>query len=489
MLESLRGMGYTTATAIADIIDNSISAGADTVRVDFHWADDASVVRIIDNGNGMPEDILEEAMRLGSSNPLETRAATDLGRFGMGMKTASLSQCKRLTVGSKIQGGIAYRRWDLDHISREGGIDWSMLDAPAEESNQWFSPLEGLLSGTIVLWERCDRIVTEGFSDRDFLDLIDRVERQLAMVFHRYLENPSPKLRLYVNGDQERHRVRPWDPFMTSHAATLRTPVERIPTPAGTIEVQGHVLPHRDRLSDKEFESGSGPEGWAAQQGFYVYRNHRLLVAGGWLGMGTGREWTKEEAHKLARIRVDIPNTADADWKIDIRKSMARPPVTAKKRLTQLAEKVRSDARRVFAHRGQYGPGTRIADLLQAWRVHEGARGVRYLIDESHPAVRSVLDQAGDLKSQIKTMLRVIEESVPVQRIWLDTVERGDVPLAQTPLSIPDELMETLKEMYADMTGRTGMLPDVAVQQLLRTAPFNRYPAAVLALPSGEPNE
>lgn len=484
MLESLRGMGYSVPAALADIIDNSVSARASRVRIDFIWNAEQSAVRVLDDGEGMSEDELDRAMRLGSTSPLDVRDPDDLGRFGMGLKTASLSQCRRLTVGSRHAGGVCYRRWDLDYIARSGGDHWHLLRTPTDDAQPLFASLEGQAQGTVVLWQCCDRIVTPGFSDRDFLELVDRVEEHLAMVFHRYLEGPAPRLRLYINGDEDRHRVRAWDPFMSGHAATLHTPVERIGTGQGVVEVQGHVLPHRDRLTPEEFETGGGPEGWAAQQGFYVYRSQRLLVAGGWLGLGAGRAWTKEEAHKLARIRLDIPNTADEEWKIDIRKAVARPPVTVRRRLTQLAEKVRSDARRVFAHRGQYGAAAPMKDLVQAWRVQESTRGVRYLIDENHPAVRAVLDQAGELAQPVRTMLRVIEESVPVQRIWLDTVERGDVPLASNSDAAPPELLETLVDMYRDLTGRTGLLPEVAMQQLLRTAPFNRWPAAVLALPT-----
>lgn len=484
MLESLRGMGYSVPAALADIIDNSISAGAGRVRIDFIWNGEQSAVRILDDGEGMTEDELDRAMRLGSTSPLDARDASDLGRFGMGLKTASLSQCRRLTVGSRHGAGVSYRRWDLDFIAQSGGDQWHLLRAPTDDSLVLFSPLEGQAQGTIVLWQCCDRIVTPGFSDRDFLEVVDRVEEHLAMVFHRYLEGSARRLRLFINGDEDRHRVRAWDPFMSGHAATLRTPVERMGTGQGVVEVQGHVLPHRDRLTPEEFESGAGPEGWAAQQGFYVYRSQRLLVAGGWLGLGSGRAWTKEEAHKLARIRLHISNTADEEWKIDIRKALARPPVTMRRRLTQLAEKVRSDARRVFAHRGQYGTAAPMKNLVQAWRVQESIRGVRYLIDENHPAVRAVLDQAGDLAPHVRTMLRVIEESVPVQRIWLDTVERGDVPQTGSSDAPPPELLETLIDMYRDLTGRTGLLPEIAVQQLLRTTPFNRWPSAVLALPA-----
>lgn len=482
MLESLRGMGYSVPAALSDIIDNSISAGAGRVRIDFIWNGQKSLIRIVDDGAGMSESELDEAMRLGSMSPVISRSASDLGRFGMGLKTASLSQCRMLTVASRRGVDITYRRWDLDFIASSGGDHWHLLRNPAENSTQFFAPLEGQTRGTVVLWQCCDRIVTPGFTERDFRELIDRVEQHLAMVFHRYLGGSAARLRLSVNGDEDRHRVRPWDPFMSSHPSTLRSPVERIQTSHGALEVQGHVLPHRDRITAEEFESGGGLEGWAAQQGFYVYRNQRLLVAGGWLGLGDGRTWTKEEAHKLARIRLDIPNTADDEWKIDVRKAFARPPVTIRRRLMQLADKVRSDARRVFAHRGQYGSATPMRDLVQAWRVQETTRGIRYLIDENHPAVRAVLDQAGDLMPSVRMMLRVIEESVPVQRIWLDTVERGDVPEAGSQEVPAPELLETLVDMYRDLVDRTGLLPEVALKQLLRTAPFNRWPLAVLGL-------
>ena len=492
MLQSLRGVGYSTWAAIADIIDNSISAGARSVRLDFVWANDRSAIRILDDGSGMDGEELSRAMRLGSINPLQPRESSDLGRFGMGLKTASLSQCRRLTVSSSKSGKIQHRRWDLDFIAESGGGEWLLLTEPHADSE----PLLGVLNvsgrGTVVLWEACDRIVTAGYSDRDFLQLIDRVQSHLAMVFHRYLDGPRPRLQIYINGETDRHRVRAWDPFLEHLPATTTSPLERLSCGGGIIEVQGHVLPHHDRLTREQNQAAAGPEGWVAQQGFYVYRNERLLVAGSWLGLGPGRAWTKEEPYKLARIRVDFPNSLDEAWKIDIRKSLARPPVSLRSRLTQLADKVRSDARRVFAHRGQYGRAAATADLIQAWKVQESSRGVRYLIDNDHPAVRAVLDQAGELTPRVRTMLRVIEESVPIQRIWLDTVERGDVPSAVGEDTMPLELMDTLREIYFDLVRRIGLVPEVAMQQLLRTAPFNRWPAAVLglaALSTGTPDD
>jgi hypothetical protein len=335
MLESLRGLGYSTGAALADIIDNSISAGASEVRLDFSWDGQGSRITVLDNGLGMSDAELESAMRLGDKNPLDTRTTHDLGRFGMGLKTASFSQCRRLTVASVKDGTTSCLRWDLDELAANPDGGWLLFEGPAQGSKPFISGLNGKKAGTVVLWEQMDRIVTDGFTSNDFHDLIDTVESHLAMVFHRLLQGPRAKLMLLLNG----RSVAPWDPFMTGHPSKPWTsPPTNHSTDYGIVTVQAHVLPHRDRLTAAEFDSNAGPAGWTAQQGFYVYRNERLLVAGGWLGLGNSRAWNREEAHRLARIRLDIPNTADADWKIDVRKSTARPPVSLRPWLTLLAE-------------------------------------------------------------------------------------------------------------------------------------------------------
>jgi hypothetical protein len=250
----------------------------------------------------------------------------------------------------------------------------------------------------------------------------------------------------------------------------------------GALEVQGHVLPHKDRLDPKVFAEAAGPDGWTAQQGFYVYRNERLLVAGSWLGLGQGRYWTKEEAHRLARIRLDIPNSADADWKLDIRKSVARPPVMTRERLTRLAEDVRSRARRVFALRGEASGGG-VGEISQAWIATRFAGGMRYRIDENHPAVRAVLDESGGLLPSVRAMLRVIEETVPVQRIWLDTSEARDTPRVGFSGAPAKEVVAVLRIMYGSLIARKGLSPSLARERLLHTEPFNKYPDLVSSLP------
>lgn len=484
MIEALRGLGYSTATALADIIDNSVAAGAHNVDLLFDWDGQNSRVRIEDDGRGMSAAEIDCAMRLGEKNPLDRRDENDLGRFGLGLKTASFSQCRRLTVASVGVDGLQCLRWDLDVIAASEGDGWRLLEGPDASAEALVMAFGERPHGTLVLWEVLDRVVTEGFREQDFLDLIDDVERHLAMVFHRYLEGTRPCLRLKIAGKQ----VAPWDPFLSGHPAKpWHSPAASFPGMPG-VEIECHVLPHKDRLSDKEHLAAQGPDGWTAQQGFYVYRNERLLVAGSWLGLGKGRGWTKDEAHRLARIRLDIPNSADAAWKIDIRKSIARPPVEVRSWLARLADETRSRARKAFALRGQAPRGKGGEEVQQLWRSQHFSGGMRYRIDTEHPAVRAVLDDAPALAAQVLAMLRVIEETVPVQRIWLDTAENRETPRTSFSGEPPAAVADVLMVMYRNMVLRKGMSPAMARGRLLLSEPFQNYPELVASLPD-QPSE
>lgn len=476
MVEALRGLGYSPATAIADIIDNSISAGAGTVSIQFLWAGTDSSILIIDDGRGMNESELDLAMRLGERSPLETRSVADLGRFGLGLKTASFSQCRRLTVVSRRDGKTSALRWDLDVLLADVKGRWSLLEGLHPGSDERLAPFKGKEAGTAVLWEIPDRIVSAMHDEQEFLDVMDAVERHLSMVFHRFLE--SRKLRILIND----HPVRPWDPFLEGRLDTWRSGEDRFTVNGSPIRVQGFVLPHRDRLDPKTWESAAGPHGWTTQQGFYVYRNDRLLLAGSWLGLGRGRSWTKDEPYRLARIRIDIPNAADADWKIDIRKSTARPPLEARPRLTVLAEDVRARARRVFAFRGKPQAVGKREPLVQAWHADRMKDGIRYRIDTTHPAIAAVLEDAGASAGALRAMLRVIEETVPVQQIWLDTAEARDTPPIAVPDNPPEDVHRLMQRVLSGFVRRKGLSLEAARAQLARTEPFDSWPAYIATL-------
>ena len=170
------------------------------------------------------------------------------------------------------------------------------------------------------------------------------------------------------------------------------------------VRVQGYVLPHKDRLTEVDFERGGGPLGWIAQQGFYIYRNDRMLIAGDWLQLGRGnRQWAKEEQYKLARLSIDIGNSMDLEWSLDVKKSMARPPAALRSRLAGLAEGQRKRAKEVFVFRGNYGPRPEKGGLNieRPWDSSVRAGRTVYRINRQHPLIRGVLERLGPLRAEV----------------------------------------------------------------------------------------
>jgi len=469
MIESLRAVGYSPQTAIADLVDNCIAAHARHVNVVFWWDGTSSWVSVTDDGDGMNADRLTEAMRPGTMGPLETRRPEDLGRFGLGLKTASFSQCRRLSVVSRPLGGaVSSRCWDLDYVRHTN--KWRLLTQLSDESTAKTRSLDRHASGTVVLWEGLDRMVGECRADNQkaqdrFLEMVDLVEGHLSMVFHRYLSGAKPPLVISIDCGSGPQTIDPWDPFMESHPATFCTPEDSTKLADGTISVRGFVLPHHSRLTAEEHHSGGGHEGWNARQGFYIYRNNRLVVAGSWLGLGQDRPWTREEHYKLARLRVDIPNTMDLAWHLDVKKSDARPPAEIREWLKSLGLQVRSKAKNVFSHRGAIGHRTKAEDISAIWRAVKIDGHPAYRIDRLHPLVvraKSALSSPDDLKA----LLSILEETVPVQRIWIDMAEQPDMPAAPYEFSPDEEVADVARTLFRAMVENQGLTREQAHNRL-----------------------
>lgn len=478
MLESLRAFGYSTPAAIADLIDNSVTAGAKNVWVGFHWDGRNSDVSVLDDGHGMSEAALVAAMRAGSRSPLEERAPADLGRFGLGLKTASFSQCRQLTVASKARGGVpAVRRWDLDYVREHR--EWRLLRSPAPGSAGRLAELDGVSNGTLVLWEKMDRMVSSDDvgSEADharFRDLIDAVEEHLGMVFHRFI---GTAFRISINGRLPRHQVKAWNPFLPSHEATQQFPEETIPTHSGTVTVRPYVLPHKDRLGEKLHEAARGPAGWNAQQGFYVYRNERLLVAGDWLGLG----YAKEEHYKLARIQVDLPNTMDSDWDLDVKKSRARPPGAIRARLKQIADITRGRAVDVYRHRGRYTARNAPGPEAFAWLPGQRKDRAVYTINRGHPLAAAVLEAAGAGRPALEALLQLLEETVPVRQIWLDAAQKPDGH-AKPFEEVADKDVKQVMTLVYQALRRAGHPPAAARERAAKMDAFAGHPQLIATL-------
>lgn len=450
LLQSLRGLGYSPETALADLIDNSIAAGARSVEIWLDWREGNPLVEILDDGFGMGLDRLIEAMRFGGEGPDAERGEDDLGRFGLGLKTASLSQCRELTVASRRDGEVARLAWDVDRVS-EG---WC-ADAPDR------SPLGDLAAafersgdGTLISWNRMDRLGGLWGLDRDsFNDRIAAIRAHLAMTFHRFLSAESRRLAISVNG----HALAAWDPFCRRHDATMTLPRDIIRGPDGTIVARPYILPHRDRFaSEREWEEAGGPGGWVERQGFYVYRGGRLVSPGGWLGLGGARAWTREESSRLTRIALDLPIAMDEAWRIDIRKSLARPPSWARARLAGIGTDCRRRAREVFAWRGTRHVARRRhakdEDEVWPWESRTGKAAPRYRVRRDHPAVATVAELLGDDAGMLEGLLSALELTVPVERIWLDVAEQGGAEPIKPDAADIAELAAPLASLVRSMS-------------------------------------
>ena len=476
MLESLRAFGYTIQTAIADLIDNSISAETKNVWLQFDWDGSESCISIRDDGKGMTEEELVNAMRLGSRDPLQQRDAKDLGRFGLGLKTASFSQCRRLTVRTKaVAQNSAIRRWDLDYVGQTG--EWRLLRSGASGSEKRLTALEQMESGTVVLWESMDRVVggTKTDEPKDhsrFLEMIEDVEKHLAMVFHRFLERKN-KLQIWIN----QRLIEPWNPFLTNEKATQWLPEENLYFQEDRVVVQPYVLPHHSKVDSQTYEKATGPNGWNAQQGFYIYRNERMLVTGDWLGLGLQRD----EHCKLARIQVDLPNSMDSDWNIDVKKSRARPPASLREDFKRIARLTRSKAADIYRHRGKVIARKSSENYVFTWLKKVKHDKVFYSINLEHPLVKEALNISTENRQVIKALLRLIEETVPVQQIWLDNAENSEQhsqPFERVPSK---EVREVMTQIYNALI-KSGLSPKDAERRLITMEPFQHFAEIVDSL-------
>ena len=456
-MQSLRGLGYSPETALADLVDNSIAAGATSIEIQIDWNEGLPEVAVLDNGHGLDQAGIAGAMCFGGGGPSAKRGPDDLGRFGLGLKTASLSQALRMTIASRVHGVGTALAWDVDEVISSGR--WH-ADIPDRLPDSALSAhFEDLTSGTLIIWQRMDSNGGMFGLDRiSFFKKIEDIRAHFAMVFHRFLGGDARRISLAVNG----RPVRAWDPFQRRHSATITMQTEHLRLSDGSVAVTPYVLPHRDRFGNEaEYEEAGGFGGWSERQGFYVYRGKRLVVAGGWLGLGGARSWTREESSRLARISVDLPLTLDRDWQLDVRKSIARPPGSLRSRLTAIGAACRGRAREVFAWRGGRvrHPSAELSNPM--WLAEHIAGKITYRIDRKHPALIALSASCGEKAGLLEAVLVLVERSVPVERIWLDVSEGEDVrPIAfndSEVARIAPQLAKLLAELPGEETPRSRL--------------------------------
>jgi len=465
-INSYRSFGYNLSTAIADIVDNSISANADFINIDYFWEGQDSYISIFDNGNGMNLKDLIIAMTPGSKDPDEIRSENDLGRFGMGLKTASFSQCKRLTVITKKKGySVIKRCWDIDFINKVE--EWTLLDYVS--NNSFIEKVESYDSGTIVLWENLDRIVGNAKKNNEsvknaFYQEMLNVKEHLGLVFHRFIENKRVQLK------SNSYLIDPWNPFLYN----LGTKPEMGATEklAENVVVTYYILPHMSRITIEEYEKSGGPLGWFNQQGFYIYRGDRLLVSGDWLGLEKKRDYSK-----LARIAVNFPNTGDFGWNLDIKKSTATPPIEIRKELSRIAKIAIKKSALIYNWRGQKtSNGSEIQGFEWLWNDEINRDGIKkYKINRKHPMIKELLESNKVNKLFSKT-LKLLEENIPLELILYNQNEDASFHELEKITEIPsDDLINLAKDLYKINISK-GVPSSLARQQIMNSIPFNHFP-------------
>lgn len=430
LIKGLRCIGYSFSSALADIIDNSVSANAKNIFVLTNPDSQEPYVAVYDDGCGMGKKELENAMALGSNRDEKEDSELELGRFGLGLKSASFSQCLRLTVASKNISKINAMRYDLNKIQNTDKWTIDVLDDEEIEELPEIDRIKKSKTGTLVIWEKFDRIEEESSSFKDsFIATLGLAKQHIELVFHRFAN--------IINFEFNGHKIEKRDPFLSEYACVQKGRVQNIKVSGHKIEVTPFVLPYANSLTEEHKRLLGNPKSIYDDQGFYIYRNKRLIIWGSWLHMNV-----RSEFNKLARVRVDIPSDLDSMWMLDVKKSSAKIPDLIKEQLRiSIKDSIVKSKREI-----KY-PGKKEAEAeLPLWKrvsLHGGE--VKYEINrEDNPIYSelvSLLDD--DQKILLDAYLDKVEQFIPKGLIYSDNADSLKILNSEDALE-EDKLVEEL---------------------------------------------
>ena len=412
LLKGLRAIGYSFSTAVADIIDNSITAQAKKIKLYCDPLEETPYFLIFDDGYGMNFQELENAMLFGSNREDKIDCEEDLGRFGLGLKSASLSQCKKFIVVSKRFGRMHAMSYDIDLIAQTNSWDLEILTEEEIQNLPYVKHLDKLESGTIVIWNKFDKLISESGNNFEtaFRNTVADMKKHIEYVFHRFYDD----VEIYLN----EKRIEKRDPFLESslkgqHGRMTPIKINGCPRP---IEVIPHTLPYANTLTQDEKTLLGNPKSIYDEQGFYIYRNRRLIYWGNWLHMGY-----KSELNKLARIQVDIPSDLDEMWMLDVKKSSAKIPEVIKEQIRSAIEESTIKSKRVIRYRGD----NEAKSECPVWnRIRDREGFVRYEINRENPLVKVLLENIGNTESELlENLLSQVEFYLPKARIQNDNAD------------------------------------------------------------------
>lgn len=466
LVESTRSIGYSFQTALADIIDNSISNNANRVDVRFNNGS-SPYVAIIDDGIGMSPLTLEKAMRYGSSSSLEEREKNDLGRFGLGLKMASLSQCRKLTVITKHKMILSAASWDLDYIHKTK--KWMLVRYSEDQIKQlkFVDELYQKTSGTIVLWEKLDRIseATLDF-DREFNEKIDLADKHMSLVYHRFIGNTKAiqHFDLYFNN----RKLIGIDPYFTNNPASQQLETETLFIDRNSVKVTPFITPFASNLTSAEKIILREYKDLNLKQGLYIYRNNRLIVWGRWFRISSD-----SELKRLAKVRIDLPNNIDEHWTIDVKKSSAQIPSMIKEHLKMIVERAAGKSERVYKYRGRKVTSN---SYEHVWNKVKNREKMQYLVNRDLPTFQILANTLDDTQFKLlNTFIKTIEDSFPYASVYYDLAK--EEKYEENTLS--EEEVYEMMNLTIESNKASGTTLDALIKTFKKMDIFSKYPQAI----------
>ena len=460
LMNSIRSIGYSFKTAVADIVDNSISAYATHIDIDFSTNSDNEnmYVTILDDGNGMDNDELLKAMKYASTK--DEYGQHDLGRFGLGLKSASLSQCRVLTVASKQNNSICAFMWDIDRVN-----DWECIQLDLDEI-EILPNIEKLINmpkGTLVIWQNFDigEKKYNGLIQKFLSDAMEETEKYLRIVFHRYMTNRNNKLVIHINNNA----LIPIDPFLENNPKTDKQKEMEL---EGGIKIKGYILPHQNDLTAKDIEMLGGQDELNNGQGFYIYRNNRLIQYGTWLDLTS--KSISNELFKYGRIRVDIPNTMDEVWEVDITKKNVIVPKSVVNQLRNMVREIRKKSDNKSQKRQKIGYES---DEKRIWNKQLNRdEKTSFYINTNAFCIREYIDSINDKdKTKVLRLLDLISKTLPLDDIYYECASN------KCAKEIDDDILDSIIKIGLDLVLRfqtqTKCSIDEALEKIRIFEPFN----------------
>lgn len=323
LIEGLRDTGYTFNTALADIVDNSVDAEATIVAIEINMdAEGEVIVTVADNGYGMDKKTLENGMTYGAKGKVDPKR---LGKFGLGLKTASTAFCRRLSVITRdsVDAEIIKATWDLDHVVNKS--KWELLLSDVNKfEREILDKVASGSSGTLVVWESVDRLLknyadpTGGHARKALKRNIDDFRRHASMIYQRFLDESDSRAR-YIKMTLNGEVIPPWDPFCIKEEKTecVAKNAVKVKLPNGSntfFEVKAYILPRKEFFSSEEAWKEARLSN--NMQGIYIYRENRLILPADWLGM-----FRQEPHFTLIRVELSFNHELDEAFQVDIKKS------------------------------------------------------------------------------------------------------------------------------------------------------------------------